>query len=94
MPPSKTVIAFDLYGTLLSTESVAKELAKIYGDDKAQSLATQWRWYQLEYTWRINSMGQIWLMIVGIARGLVHLTVTQACTAHSARSPGAPWNTP
>jgi len=57
MSPSKTVIAFDLYGTLLSTESISKELAKIYGDDKAQSLATLWRRYQLEYTWRINSMG-------------------------------------
>ncbi|KAI0190667.1 haloacid dehalogenase [Xylaria flabelliformis] len=54
----KVVIAFDLYGTLLSTESIASELAKIYGEEKAQSLAALWRRYQLEYTWRINSMGQ------------------------------------
>ncbi|KAI0905708.1 haloacid dehalogenase [Ustulina deusta] len=54
----KVVIAFDLYGTLLSTESIADELAKIYGRDRAQSLAAVWRRYQLEYTWRINSMGQ------------------------------------
>ncbi|KAI0505417.1 haloacid dehalogenase [Xylaria bambusicola] len=54
----KVVIAFDLYGTLLSTDSIADELATIYGGDKAQSLATVWRRYQLEYTWRINSMGQ------------------------------------
>jgi 2-haloacid dehalogenase len=53
----RVVIAFDLYGTLLSTESVAQELATIYGKDEAQSLATAWRRYQLEYTWRINSMG-------------------------------------
>ncbi len=53
----KVVIAFDLYGTLLSTESIADELAKIYGGDRAQSLAAVWRRYQLEYTWRINSMG-------------------------------------
>ncbi|OHF04463.1 haloacid dehalogenase [Colletotrichum orchidophilum] len=54
----KTVIAFDLYGTLLSTESIAKELADLYGDkDEAKDLAAQWRRYQLEYTWRINSMG-------------------------------------
>lgn len=57
MASSKKVIAFDLYGTLLSTESIADELAKVYGGDKAQSLATTWRRYQLEYTWRINSMG-------------------------------------
>ncbi|KAI1424301.1 haloacid dehalogenase [Xylaria sp. FL1777] len=53
----KVVIAFDLYGTLLSTDSIADELGKIYGGDKAQSLAALWRRYQLEYTWRINSMG-------------------------------------
>ncbi|TEA15077.1 Haloacetate dehalogenase H-2 [Colletotrichum sidae] len=53
----RTVIAFDLYGTLLSTESIANELAKTYGDEHAQELAAQWRRYQLEYTWRINSMG-------------------------------------
>ncbi|KAI1207544.1 haloacid dehalogenase [Annulohypoxylon truncatum] len=55
---TKTIIAFDLYGTLLSTESIADELAKIYGEDKAKSLAALWRRYQLEYTWRINSMGE------------------------------------
>ncbi|KAK1659737.1 haloacid dehalogenase [Colletotrichum godetiae] len=54
----KTVIAFDLYGTLLSTESIAKQLAELYGDeDEAKTMAAQWRRYQLEYTWRINSMG-------------------------------------
>lgn len=57
MATKKTVIAFDLYGTLLSTESIAHELAKIYGEDKAKSIAALWRRYQLEYTWRINSMG-------------------------------------
>ncbi|KAJ8127114.1 hypothetical protein O1611_g6523 [Lasiodiplodia mahajangana] len=54
----RTVIAFDLYGTLLSTESIAVKLAEVYGADKAQSLAALWRRYQLEYTWRINSMGK------------------------------------
>lgn len=61
MSSKKTVIAFDLYGTLLSTESIAKELAKIYGDDKAESLASLWRRYQLEYTWRITTMGGLFL---------------------------------
>ncbi|KAI1119686.1 haloacid dehalogenase [Nemania abortiva] len=54
----RLVVAFDLYGTLLSTDSIADSLAKIYGGDKAPSLAQLWRRYQLEYTWRINSMGQ------------------------------------
>ncbi|KAI1435812.1 haloacid dehalogenase [Xylaria sp. CBS 124048] len=56
--PSRIVIAFDLYGTLLCTESIAHELAKIYGEDMAASLAAAWRRHQLEYTWRMNSMGQ------------------------------------
>lgn len=58
MTTTKNVIAFDLYGTLLATESIAKELAKLFGEDKAQSIAGFWRRYQLEYTWRINSMGE------------------------------------
>lgn len=55
----KTVIAFDLYGTLLSTESIAKELATHFGQEKAASLAGLWRRYQLEYTWRLNSMSML-----------------------------------
>ncbi|KFA62055.1 hypothetical protein S40285_02121 [Stachybotrys chlorohalonatus IBT 40285] len=57
MGDSTTVIAFDLYGTLLSTASVAEELTKMYGEEKAKTIAAQARRYQLEYTWRINSMG-------------------------------------
>jgi len=52
------VVAFDLYGTLLSTDSIAKQLAEHFGNEKATSIATVWRKYQLEYTWRLNSMGQ------------------------------------
>ena len=52
----KTIIAFDLYGTLLSTESIAKTLSDLVGADKADSVAASWRRYQLEYTWRLNSM--------------------------------------
>jgi hypothetical protein len=58
MAKERTVIAFDLYGTLLSTESIAQELGVLYGDDRAKVVAAQWRRYQLEYTWRINSMGK------------------------------------
>jgi 2-haloacid dehalogenase len=53
---SKTVLAFDLYGTLLSTESIAKQLSAHFGQEKAASVAATWRKYQLEYTWRFNSM--------------------------------------
>lgn len=53
-----TTIAFDLYGTILSTDSIVKELAKLFGDEKAKVVATQARRYQLEYSWRINGMGE------------------------------------
>ncbi|KAI0206601.1 haloacid dehalogenase [Astrocystis sublimbata] len=76
-PSNKVVIAFDLYGTLLSTDSIATELAKIYGEDKAQSLATAWRRYQLEYTWRSNSMGQYKSFKDLTLRALVHAVVEQ-----------------
>lgn len=56
MGTDKKVIAFDLYGTLLSTESVAKQLVSHF-PGKAQSISSLWRRYQLEYTWRLNSMG-------------------------------------
>lgn len=52
------IIAFDLYGTILSTDSIVKALAGLFGDEKAKTIATQARRYQLEYTWRINSMGE------------------------------------
>ena len=52
----QTILAFDLYGTLLSTESIAKDLASHFGEEKAAKVAALWRRYQLEYTWRLNSM--------------------------------------
>ncbi|CAP64589.1 uncharacterized protein PODANS_5_8640 [Podospora anserina S mat+] len=59
MPP-KTVIAFDLYGTVLSTASISSSLSSVLSlpAEKAGELAGLWRRYQLEYTWRCNSMGR------------------------------------
>lgn len=52
MSPSKEIVlAFDLYGTLLSTESIAKKLAEHFGQEIAKGIAVKWRLYQLEYTW-------------------------------------------
>ena len=55
---STILVAFDLYGTLLSTASIAKKLASHFGQEKAESTAATWRKYQLEYTWRLNSMSE------------------------------------
>lgn len=56
MPGKQTIVAFDLYGTLLSTSSIAGQLERHFGP-QAQSIASTWRRLQLEYTWRLNSMG-------------------------------------
>lgn len=53
MPSPRLILAFDLYGTLLNTDSIVKELALNFGNE-ADSVATLWRRYQLEYTWRLN----------------------------------------
>jgi FMN phosphatase YigB (HAD superfamily) len=57
MAPTNVVLAFDAYGTLLSTQSIAEKLASHFGKEKAEMIAATWRKYQLEYTWRANSMG-------------------------------------
>jgi hypothetical protein len=49
------VLAFDAYGTLLSTESIAKKLAEHFGQEKATGIAAKWRLYQLEYTWQVQT---------------------------------------
>lgn len=54
----KTILAFDVYGTVLSTESIARKLATFVGEEKSKAIAKSWRKYQLEYTWRCNSMGK------------------------------------
>lgn len=62
---NKTIIAFDVYGTLLSTESIAKELATHFGKEKGENLAALWRRIQLEYTWRLNSMRRFFFFFFG-----------------------------
>lgn len=85
-----TVVAFDLYGTLLSTESIVKQLECHFGSDKAQSISTAWRRYQLEYTWRADSMREFPVHLL-VAR----LIASQSCGGHSQKSPktpsGMPW---
>ncbi|GIJ86410.1 hypothetical protein Asppvi_005298 [Aspergillus pseudoviridinutans] len=58
MAENKVVVAFDLYGTLLSTDSIVKQLGQHFSNAKAQSISTSWRRYQLEYAWSLNIMGQ------------------------------------
>ncbi|OCK99362.1 haloacid dehalogenase [Cenococcum geophilum 1.58] len=66
------VLAFDAYGTLLSTETIAKKLAEHFGQEKAQTIAATWRKYQLEYTWRLNSMNQYEPFSIMTMRSLRH----------------------
>ncbi|KAL3485983.1 HAD-like domain-containing protein [Aspergillus germanicus] len=69
------VLAFDLYGTLLSTESIAQQLASHF-PEKAQSISSLWRRYQLEYTWRLTSMG-VYETFSTITRNALRHTVAE-----------------
>ncbi|RAL09542.1 haloacid dehalogenase, type II [Aspergillus homomorphus CBS 101889] len=57
---AKIVVAFDIYGTLLSFDAATHELEQHFRADgnRARTVAQTWRRYQLEYTWRLNSMGR------------------------------------
>ena len=50
-----TVLAFDIYGTLIDTHGVVTELRRHVGDRAAQ-FSQVWRDKQLEYTWRKGLM--------------------------------------
>ncbi|KAK8156544.1 haloacid dehalogenase, type II [Phyllosticta citrichinensis] len=79
MPTSQDniVVAFDAYGTLLSIESMADELATHFGQAKAQTIAATWRKYQLEYTWRLNSMNQ-YEPFSSVTRNALHHALSEA----------------
>ena len=55
---SRMLVAFDLYGTLVNPQDINKKLSQHFGKEQATSVATVWRKYQLEYTWRLNSMSK------------------------------------
>ena len=51
------LVAFDMFGTLADTASVARELVSSCGD-MAGRVARTWRDKQLEYMFRVTAMGQ------------------------------------
>ncbi|TLD23868.1 hypothetical protein PspLS_06479 [Pyricularia sp. CBS 133598] len=74
-------IAFDLYGTLLSTDAISDQVAEMCGDEtKAKQITSLWRRYQLEYSWRITAMG--------IYRPFPD--ITEAALKHAAAEAGVP----
>ncbi|GJE98260.1 haloacid dehalogenase-like protein [Phanerochaete sordida] len=70
----KHVLAFDIYGTILDTSSIAAALQPLLAVDAATAaqLSQLWRRYQLEYTWRLNSMGTYEPFDVVTRRALEH----------------------
>jgi len=60
---AKVVLAFDVYGSLFDTSGprLHDAFTQILGkqdNDLAQKIVDDWRTLQLEYSWRLNSMGQ------------------------------------
>jgi len=76
----RVIVAFDLFGTLLSTESTSKKLAEYYGD-KAELISATWRKYQLEYTWRLNSMGNYESFDL-VTKKSLHHALSEASVTH------------
>jgi 2-haloacid dehalogenase len=56
-PGGAVLLAFDMFGTLADTSSVAAELEPACGD-QAGTVAAAWRRKQLEYMFRVTAMGQ------------------------------------
>lgn len=65
------IIAFDFYGTLVNTNSVIDQLSEEFGRNAAE-ISSRWRRYQLEYTWRLNSMGRQESFSVVTKQSLIH----------------------
>jgi len=53
----KVVIAMDIYGTVLTMETIAQDLEKHFPKANAEAILKTWRQHQLAYTWRLNSLG-------------------------------------
>jgi len=53
----KNTFAFDIYGTLIDTQGVSKQLYQFIGD-QADAFSNQWRDKQLEYSFRRGLMGR------------------------------------
>ncbi|KAI9894264.1 MAG: hypothetical protein M1814_004118 [Vezdaea aestivalis] len=51
-------LALDLYGTIVDPGSICQFLDQVSGceRERAEKISANWRKYQLEYTWRLNSM--------------------------------------
>ena len=61
---SPIVLAYDLFGTILDPSSLSEYVKSAVGDEhgKAATVASKWRTLQIEYTWRLNSMGERFLL--------------------------------
>ncbi|KAJ3555364.1 hypothetical protein NM688_g2615 [Phlebia brevispora] len=60
MPTETQVLAFDIYGTLLDPGAIAAKIVDLHpalNAARADELCVTWRKHQLEYTFRLNSMG-------------------------------------
>ena len=81
------LIAFDLYGTLLSVEQLEAALVPILGDDTRRLLA-EWRKQQLARTWELNRRGEYQPFgevtaraLANVAPDLSPLAMERACLA-------------
>jgi len=73
MAPGKVLFAFDVYGTLFDTSSISKSVSKhVDSPEVARAITADWRMHQLEYSWRLNSMGIFMTFAEVTAKALVN----------------------
>ncbi|KAI0821054.1 haloacid dehalogenase [Irpex lacteus] len=79
----KQVLAVDIYGTILNTQGIAKALHTQLNlhEENANQVSLLWRRYQLEYTWRLNSMGVYEPFNVVTKNALLHALAEQRIKA-------------
>jgi len=78
-----TVIAFDVYGTLVDPLAIAAALGPWCGA-QSQLVATIWRQQQLEYTWRRSAMGRYVDFAIVTAQALQAALADARCYVSSA----------
>jgi len=58
---------------LFNTSSISKDVSKYVDSPKlAEAITADWRMHQLEYSWRLNSMGVFWTFAEVTAKALIH----------------------
>ena len=78
-------LAFDVYGTLINTHGLTRQIASLVGDEQAAAFSQTWRDKQLEYSFRRGLMQLYAPFSVCTAEALDYTCQRFACQLSSAQ---------